>query len=116
MLLTILSLLGQVLPVILANAHIIGPGTQTLIASLTAPVAGVLATITSGGTKTQDALAALGAMQGVINVLKGTPNMPAETLTTIGNVEADVQAALAAYVKAEGGLDLTVYQQIAPIA
>jgi hypothetical protein len=116
MLTTILTILGTLVPVILSNSGVIGASTATLISSLAAPVAGLFTSIGSGQTKTQDTLSALGAMQGVIAVLKATPNMPVATLTQIGNIEADVQAALAAYVKAEGGLDLTIYQQIAQVA
>lgn len=116
MLTTILTLLGQIVPVVLANSGVIGTGVSTLISSLFTPVAALFTSIASGATKTQDALTALGAMAGVIAVLKATPNMPAAVLTEIGNIELDVQAALAAYVKAEGGLDLTVYAQIAPVA
>lgn len=116
MLTTILTILGTLVPAILANTGVIGAGTSTLISSLFAPVSALLTSIASGQSKTQDALSALGAMAGVIAVLKATPNMPAAELTKIGNIEADVQAALAAYVKAEGGLDLTIYSQIAPVA
>lgn len=116
MLTTILTILGTLVPVILSNSGVIGSGTATLISSLSTPVASLFTSIASGQTKTQDTLSALGAMQGVIAALKATPNMPATTLTQIGNIEADVQSALAAYVKAEGGLDLTIYQQIAQVA
>ena len=115
MLTTILTILGQLLPTILQNSGVIGSGTSTLIANLSAQVAGLFAALCNGQTKTQDALAVLGAMQGVISVLKGTANMPQAALTEIGNIELDVQKALAAYVKAEAGLDLTVYQQIDPV-
>jgi hypothetical protein len=116
MLTTILTILGTLVPTILSNSGVIGTGTATLISSLYGPVASLFTSLASGATKTQDALSVLGAMQGVIAVLKATPNMPAATLTEIGGIESDVQAALAAYVKAEGGLDLTVYSQIAPVA
>ena len=115
MLTTILTILGTLVPTILQNSGVIGPGTTTLITNLFAPVAALFTSIAAGQTKTQDTLSALGAMAGVIAVLKTTPGIPAEALTTIGNVDTDVQAALAAYVKAEGGLDLTVYQQITPV-
>lgn len=116
MLATILTILGTLVPTILANSGVIGTSTSTLISSLFAPLASLFTSISSGTTKSQDALTVLGALQGVIAVLKTTPNMPAATLTEIGNIEADVQAALAAYVKAEGGLNLTIYQQIATVS
>jgi hypothetical protein len=116
MLATILTILGALVPTILSNSGVIGSSTATLLSSLFAPLASLFTSITSGATKTQDALTVLGAMQGVITVLKATPNMPAATLTEIGNIELDVQAALSAYVKAAGGLDLTIYSQITPVA
>lgn len=116
MLTTILTILGGLVPLILSNAGIIGPGYSNLIANLLGPVMLLLSRIGSGTSKTEDALAVLAMMTAAIAVLKKTPNMPADLLTQINNIDLDVQAALAKYAIAEKGLDLTLYAQIAPVA
>lgn len=116
MLTTILTILAQLVPTILANTGVIGAGTQTIIQNLTAPVATLLQNLSSGQTKVEDGLAALAAMAGVVAVLKANTNLPQTVLTEIANIDSDIQAALKAYVTAEGGLDLTKYQPIPQVA
>ncbi len=116
MLATIITILGTLVPTILQNSGVIGPKVGTLIANLMGPVSTLLAGIGSGQSKSQDALAALGAMQGVITVLEADTSLPAALLTQLGNIAADIKAALAAYMAAEKGFDLTVYQQISTVS
>lgn len=116
MLTTILTILGQLVPTILANSGVIGSATSTLIQNLLTPVAALFANLAVGQSKVQDGLAVLGAMAGVIAVLKANTTLPAAVLTQIANVDSDVQAALAAYMVAEGGLNLAIYQQITPVS
>ena len=116
MLATILAILGSLVPMILQNTGVIGASTTTLINHLLAPVVTLIQNLMAGTSKTQDALAVLGAMSGVVAVLKANTNLPASVLTELGDIDADIDKALAAYVTAEGGLNLTVYQPIAPVS
>ena len=75
------------------------PRGLTFSLPLASPVTTLIQGLFSGQSKTQDFLAALAALSGVIAVLKSTPNMPADALTEINNVDLDVQAALTAYAK-----------------
>jgi len=115
MLTTILTILGTLVPTILQNAGVLGASTTTLISNLLGPVLTLIGNLKSGQSASQDGLAVLGAMAGVVAVLKANTNLPATVLTEVGNIDLDVQKALTAYVTAEGGLDLTRYAQIAPV-
>ena len=115
MLTTVLTLLGTLIPTILQNSGVIGAGTNNLITSLIAPLESLFTSLKTGTTKTSDGLAALAAIQGVINVLKATTNLPPAVLTQIGNLDADVQAALTAYAVAGQGFDSSIYAPIAEV-
>lgn len=115
MLLTIIGIIGTLVPTILQNRGIIGANTDTLITSLLGPITALIADLKAGNTKTQNALAALGALSGVIAVLKATTGLAPTVLAEINNVDLDVQAALTAYVTAGTGLDLTIYKPIAEV-
>ena len=116
MLATILTILGTLVPTILNNAGVIGTKTTTLITNLLGPVSTLISNLMAGQSKTQDGLAVLGAMAGVVATLKADTNLSPAVLTQIGNIDSDIQAALVAYVNAEKGLDLSIYAQIAPVA
>lgn len=116
MLTTILSILGSIIPVILQNSGVIGSSTATLITNLLSPVETLIANLKSGQPKMQDALAILAAVSGAITVLKANTALSPDVLTEVNNIDLDVQKALAAYVQAEKGLDLTIYQPIAPVS
>lgn len=116
MLTTILTILGTLAPTILQNAGVIGPSTTTLITNLLGPIETLIGNLKSGQSATQDGLAALAAMAGVIAVLKANTSLPPAVLTEIANVDADVQAALAGYAVAQSGYNAGLYTQIAPVA
>lgn len=116
MLATILTLIGALVPTILQNAGVIGASTNTLITNLLGPVETLIANLKSGQSATQDGLAALAALTGVIAVLKSNTNLSPAVLTQIANVDADVQAALAAYATAQAGYNAGLYTQIVPVA
>lgn len=116
MLLTIIGILGTLIPSILTNRGVIGEGTDTLITNLMGPVTTLIGALKSGNTKTADFLVALAALSGVVAVLKATPNMPADTMTEIGNVSGDITAALTAYATAGAGFDPTAYKSIAEVS
>lgn len=116
MLTAILSILGSLIPTILQNRGIIGASTNQLITGLTAQGVTLLQNLGTGATKTQDGLAALAAASGAIAVLKSTTGLPADVLTMIDDVDADVQAALKNYALAGNGLNLGLYTQVAEVA
>lgn len=116
MLTTILTILGTLAPTILQNAGVIGAGTTTLITNLLGPIETLIANLKAGQSATQDGLAALAAMAGVIAVLKANTNLSPAILTQIQNVDLDVQAALAGYASAEAGYNAGLFAQIAPVA
>lgn len=115
MLATILTLIGTLVPTILQNRGIIGASTTNLITLLAQQAEALFANLKSSTSPTQSALAALATIQGVINVLKATTNLPADTLTQINGLEADVAAALTAYAKGGQGFDPAVYGPIAEV-
>lgn len=115
MLTLILTIIGTLIPTLLKNAGVIGANTQNLITGIVTPVETLLAGLKAGTTRTADYLASLAAISGVITVLKGTTNLPAATLTEVQNLDADVQAALAAYAQAGDGFDPTLYAPIAEV-
>lgn len=116
MLTTILGILGALIPTILQNRGIIGASTDQLITGLTTQGVTLLQNLGAATTKTQDGLAALAAAAGVIAVLKSTTGLPADVLTVINDVDADVQAALKNYALAGNGLNLALYTQVAEVA
>jgi hypothetical protein len=116
MLASILTIIAPLVPTILANAQIIGPGTASLIANLLGPVQTLISGIMSGTTKTEDALAVLAALSGTIQVLKQNTSLSPATLTEINGIDQDIQKALGQYALAQGGYNASLYTQIAPVA
>lgn len=108
----IFSILGSLVPAILQNSGVIGTKTSNLISNLLNPVQTLIANLQAGSSKTSDALAVLAAASGVIAVLKAETSLPADVLTQINGLDLDVQKALSAYVQAEKGYDVTIYQPI----
>jgi hypothetical protein len=111
----ILTIIGTLVPTLLKNAGLIGANTQNLITGILTPVETLIAGLKAGTTKTQDYLASLAAISGVITVLKANTNLPAAALTQIADLDSDVQAALAAYAQAGGGFDPSLYAPIADV-
>jgi hypothetical protein len=116
MLLTILSILGTLIPTILTNRGIIGASTDTLISSLMGPITTLIANLKAGTSKAQDGLAALGAMQGVVAALQANTGLPAALLSELQDIDKDITAGLVSYVTAEAGLDLSVFKPIAEVS
>lgn len=116
MLTTIFTILGALIPTILENTGVIGASTDTLITNLLGPVETLVANLKTGQSTTQDGLAALAAMAGVIAVLKSNTSLSPTVLTQIANVDADVQSALTGYATAQAGYNAGLYAQIAPVA
>lgn len=116
MLTTIFTVIASLVPTILQNSGVIGASTTTLIANLAGPIETLWANLKAGTSTTQDGLAALAAMAGVIAVLKVNTSLSPAVLTQIANVDADVQAALSGYATAQTGYNAGLYPQIAPVA
>lgn len=113
---SVFSIVGPLLTSILANRGVIGTNTQNLINGLSGPLSNLFTSLAAGTTKTSDALAVLAAASGAISVLKSTTNLPADVLTQINALDADIAAALAAYAKAGAGFDATLYTQTAEVS
>ncbi len=113
-----LPIIFSAIPVILqilSGAGLVPATVTNLTSNLLTPVENLIATIKSGSTVTDDVLASLAALSGVIAVLKATTGLSPEVLTQINNVDLDVTAALKAYANAEAGLNLSLYGQIQPV-
>lgn len=113
--LSIISLLASVLGSVLESRGIIGANTDNLITSLVGSAGTLITNLQAGVSKSQDALAVLGALSGVIATLKATTGISADTLTQLDGLDLDVQKALAAYVQSAKGVDLSVLTPIAPV-
>lgn len=112
----ILSIVGTLVPSILANRGVIGDSTDQLIASLMGPITTLIAGLKAGTTKTTDGLAILAAASGVIAVLQSKTGLSPTVLTEIEDVNKDIQAAFVAYALAGTGFDITRYSPIASVA
>lgn len=116
MLTSILTIIASLVPTILANSGVIGAPTASLITNLLGPVESLFAAIKSGNTATTDALAALAALSGTIQVLKQNTSLSPTVLTEINGLDQDVQKALADYALAQGGYNAALYPQIAAVS
>jgi hypothetical protein len=115
-LLPLITMLVNVAMVALQAAGVTTPGVSGLVTSLEGTVLPLFANLSAGKSKTSDVLAVLGALSGVITTLKQQTGLDPKLLTQLNALDTDVQAALAAYVQAGKGIDLTTLGQIAPVA
>lgn len=116
--LTFLPLIGLFANIVLqavTSAGIISPATTALINGLIAGVVPLIGNLTSGNSKVQDVLAVLAGLSSIIDTLKADTKLPADKLAIIQTYDAEIQAAIAAYVQAGKGLDLTAYTPITPV-
>lgn len=114
--LSLVSILGNVALIVLQNAGIAPAGTTALATALETAIQPLLAKLSSGGnTASSDVLAALGALSGVLQVLKSQTNLPANVLSEIEAHATAVQAALAAEVATAKGIDLSALAPVTPI-
>lgn len=106
---TVITILATLIPTILTNRGVIGQGTDNLISALIHPLEQLFASFKAGTNGTTTALAAMAAASGVIQALQKNTSLPPDVLAVLAGFETDLAAALAAYAKAGGGLDLSVY-------
>jgi hypothetical protein len=114
-LLPFISLLVNVVMAALQSAGVTSPAITSLVTSLESTVVPLIANLTAGNSKTSDVLAVLGALSGVIATLKAQTGLNPTVLTQLNTLDEAVTAALAAFVQAGKGLDLTVLTPIAPV-
>jgi hypothetical protein len=116
--LTLLPLIAMIVNVALTalqTSGIVSPSITSLISSLEGTVLPMVQNLSAGTSTTSDVLAVLGGLSGVIATLKAQTGINPEVLTQLNTLDAAVTAALAAYVQAGKGIDLTVLDQLAPV-
>lgn len=106
-LLPLISLIANVALTALQAAGVTSPSITALITSLESTVLPLIQNLTTGNSTTSDVLAVLGALSGVIATLKAQTGVSATVLSQLNTLDLAVTAALAAYVTAEKGIDLT---------
>ncbi len=111
----IINLLFPLLTIVLQNRGVISANTTGLISSLVTASETLFSALRSGASKSNDALAVLGALSGVIATLKADTKISPTVLAQLDALDKDVQAALIAEVQSEKGIDLSVLTPIAPI-
>lgn len=111
--LTLLTLIIGLIPPVLKGIPGISADIQTLIADVDSSVVAVLGSgaITQPGVNT-----VLAAWSGVIAALKNDPNLPAASLSAVGQLEKIVQAVMTEDAALAKSVDWTQFHQIAPVA
>lgn len=105
-------LLLNLIPGIFAGIPGISASIKQIIADVSGSAAAVLASGVVSGPSVNTILA---AWLGVINVLKTDPNLPANTLNAVAQLEKAVQAALANDIQASASVDWTKIVTIATV-
>ncbi len=111
----LVTLIINVVLTLLQAENITSPAITSLVNGLEGAVLPLLTNINSGTTVTSDVLAALGALSGVLGVLKLNTTLDPAVLAQVNALDASVQAALVAYVQGGKGIDLTVLTPIPPV-
>lgn len=109
---SIAILLLNLLPGLLAGIPGISDKIKQIIADVTASASAVLASGVVTGPSVNTVMA---AWLGVITALKGDPNLPANTLNAIAQLEKAVQAALTNDVTASTQVDWSKIVTIATV-
>jgi hypothetical protein len=109
---TIIALLLNILPGLLTAI----PGISDKIKQIVADVSGAAATVIASGVVTGPSVTTvLAAWLGVINTLKADPNLPANTLNAIAQLEKAISAALMNDVQASAAVDWSKIVVIATV-
>lgn len=88
----------------------------SLVAALGPVIGNAIKAIQSGQGKLEDVVTGLGALSGIIAVLKQQTNLSPELLDQINAYDAAVKAGISGYLDSKSGIDLTKLGPIAPIA
>ncbi len=93
------------------------PAVVTSLVSALGPVIGnAIKSIQSGNGKLQDVVTALGALSGVIAVLKQQTGLSPDLLSQIDAYDQAVKAGIAGYLDSKSGVDLTKLGPVTLIA
>ena len=92
------------------------PGISSSLKQVITDVSGsATAVLSSGALSTPSVNTVLAAWLGIINALKADPNLPANILSAVAQLEKAVQAALLQDVKAQAAVDWSTIVVIATV-
>jgi hypothetical protein len=97
MVLSVIALIIQLLPGILAGAGVISPSMSALVTQLGAAIPGLIASLASGQPATSDVATILQGIQTELTVLKANTTLNPAALADAATLDAALTAALAAY-------------------
>lgn len=87
-----------------------------LVAALGPVIVNAVNAIKGGQGKVNDVVTALGALSGVLAILKSQTNLDPEILSQIDVYDQAVQAGITEYLDSKNGVDLSKLSPVAPIA
>jgi basic membrane lipoprotein Med (substrate-binding protein (PBP1-ABC) superfamily) len=114
--------MGIDLILLVVNAALAGLGGRvpssvtSLIQALGPVISNAIKSIQSGQGKLDDVVTALGALSGVIAVLKQQTGLDPEVLAQVDAYDQAVKAGIAGYLDSKSGVDLSKLGPVAPIA
>jgi hypothetical protein len=111
--LSIITIILGLVPVVLKGIPGISATIQQIIADVTASVAALLG---SGALTQPNANTILAAWAGVIAALKNDPNLPASSLSAVAELEKIVQSVMLQDSKLAQSVDWSTFHQITPVA
>ena len=113
--LSLVQLFSNVTLTGLTAAGVVPPGMTVLASGIENALMPLLQSIGSGQTKTQDTLAAFGAMVGILQATSKQTGLSAQAISNIQALETAVADAIAAFMAAETGTpDLATLAQPVP--
>jgi drug/metabolite transporter (DMT)-like permease len=114
--------MGIDLVLLVINAALAGLGPRvpalvaTLIQQLGPVIGNAITAIRSGQGKLEDVVTAIGALSGVIAVLKAQTGLDPEVLAQINAYDEAVKAGIAGYLDSKSGVDLSKLGPVASIS
>ena len=111
--LTLISLILGLLPTVFKSIPGISSTIKQIIADVTASTTALLG---SGVFAKPDLSSILAAWQGVIAALKSDPNLPADSLSAVGELEKIIQVVVAEDAALATSVDWTKLNPITPVA
>ena len=113
--LSLVQLFSSVALTGLTAAGVVPPGVSALATGIESALQPLLSSIGSGNTKTQDTLAAFGAMVGILQATSKQTGLSAQQLANIQALETAVSDAIVAFMSGETGApDLATLAQPVP--
>lgn len=112
---SLVQLFSNVALVGLQAGGVLPPGTSVVATAIEQALVPLLNSIVSGQSKTQDTLAAFGAMVGVLQATSKQTGLSAQQISNIAALENAVRDAVAAFMAGETGTpDLATLAQPVP--